>query len=283
MLKTLTKIASCAAVMLGLAAGAAHAAGKDVTIAYVEWSDTVVATNIVKTLLEEKGYTVKTVPLSAAAMWQAVASGEADAMLAAWLPTTHGAYYAKLKDDVVNLGPNATGAKIGLAVPTYVKDVNSIEDLNAHAKEFDDKIIGIDPGAGLMKATEKAIKDYGLKLKLVEGSDATMTGALKDAYNREQPIVVTAWTPHWMFAKYKLKYLADPKGVFGGDESVNTIVRKGLEKDMPEVYKILDAFQISLDDEQTVMVWNEEKGANPAETAKKWIAENKAKVDAWLK
>lgn len=283
MLKTLTKLASCAAMMLGLAAGTAQAAGKDVTIAYVEWSDTVVATNIVKTLLEEKGYTVKTVPLSAAAMWQAVASGEADAMLAAWLPTTHGAYYAKLKDDVVNLGPNATGAKIGLAVPTYVKDVNSIADLNAHAKEFDDKIIGIDPGAGLMKATEKAIKDYGLKLKLVEGSDATMTGALKDAYTREQPIVVTAWTPHWMFAKYKLKYLADPKGVFGGDETVNTVVRKGLEKDMPEVYKILDEFQISLDDEQTVMVWNEEKGANPAATAKKWIAENKAKVDAWLK
>jgi glycine betaine/proline transport system substrate-binding protein len=274
--------AAVAATALGLAMGAAQAEKKDLTIAYVEWSDAVVATNIIKTVLEDKGYTVKIVPLSGAAMWQAVATGEADAMVAAWLPATHAAYNAKLKDKVVDLGPNVTGAKIGWAVPTYV-DITTIEDIKKDPAKFGGKVIGIDPGAGLMKASEKAIKDYALPVKLVEGSDATMVAALKDAYTKKEPIVVTTWTPHWMFAEWDLKYLADPKGVFGGEETVNTVVSTKLKEEAPEAYKILDNFSLSLDDEQKVMVENNKPGADPAATAKAWVAANKAKVDAWTK
>jgi glycine betaine/proline transport system substrate-binding protein len=265
--------------LAGLAAGPAAAQGKRVKLAYVEWSDAVVATNVLKTILEQKGYTVTATPLAAAAMWQAVASGDADAMVAAWLPATHASYYAQLKDKVDLIGPNVTGAKIGWAVPKYSK-LDSIEDLKTKGAEVDGKVIGIDPGAGLMKASDKAIKEYALPVKLVDGSDATMTAALKDAYDRKKDIVVTTWTPHWMFARYDLKYLADPKGAFGGEETVNTVARKGLDKDMPEVYAILKRFKLSLPDEQTVMVWNEEKGAKPAETAAKWVRENPEKAKA---
>lgn len=72
---------------LALAQTPAEAAGKQVRLAYVEWADAVVATNILKLVLEEKGYQVKTIPLAAAAMWQSVATGDADASVAAWLPS----------------------------------------------------------------------------------------------------------------------------------------------------------------------------------------------------
>jgi glycine betaine/proline transport system substrate-binding protein len=265
----------------GLMLGSAEAQSKKVKIAYVEWSDAVVATNILKTALESKGYEVTITPLAAAAMWQAVATGEADAMVAAWLPATHASYYGQLKDKVDMIGPNVTGAKIGWAVPKY-SPLESIEDLKSKASLVDSKVIGIDPGAGLMKASDKAIKEYGLPVKLIDGSDATMTAALKDAYDRKQNVVVTTWTPHWMFARWDLKYLADPKNVFGGEESVNTVARKDLKKDMPEVHAILSKFKLSLEDEQKVMVWNEEKGAKPAETAARWVKENPDKVKTWL-
>src|SRR5919109_1031381 len=84
----------------GLMLGSAAAQSKKVKIAYVEWSDAVVATNVLKTVLESKGYEVTITPLAAAAMWQAVATGEADAMVAAWLPATHASYYGQLKDKV---------------------------------------------------------------------------------------------------------------------------------------------------------------------------------------
>ena len=63
------------------------------------------------------------------------------------------------------------------------------------------KITGIDPGAGIMEATERAITDYELdEWDLVSGSSAAMTASLKKAYDAEEPIVVTGWTPHWKFA-----------------------------------------------------------------------------------
>ena len=221
-----------AAFVASLPLASAEAQGKKVKIAYVEWSDAVVATSVLKNALESKGYDVTTTPLAAAAMWQAVATGEADAMVAAWLPATHASYYGQLKDKVDLIGPNVTGAKIGWAVPKY-SDLASIEDLKTKASLVDGKVIGIDPGAGLMKASDKAIKEYALPVKLIDGSDATMTAALKDAYDRKQNIVVTTWTPHWMFARWDLKYLADPKNVFGGEETVNTVARTGLRRTCP--------------------------------------------------
>ncbi|HZB36513.1 MAG TPA: glycine betaine ABC transporter substrate-binding protein, partial [Beijerinckiaceae bacterium] len=160
--------AAAAIAATGLSLGGAAAQGKKVKIAYVEWSDAVVATTILKTALESKGYDVTITPLPAAAMWQAVATGEADAMVAAWLPATHASYYGQLKDKVDLIGPNVTGAKIGWAVPKY-SEISSIEDLKTKASLVEGKVIGIDPGAGLMKASDKAIKEYGLPVKLVDG------------------------------------------------------------------------------------------------------------------
>ena len=261
----------------------AAAAGKgEVRIAYVEWADATVATNILAQALQQDGYETKTIPVSGAAMWQAVASGDADCMVAGWLPTTHAAYYGKLKDKVDLAGKNVEGARLGWVVPDYV-EIGSIADLKAHAAEFDNKVIGIDPGAGLMRASEKAMKEYGLSnMKLVEGSDATMTAALKDAISRKQPIVVTGWTPHWMWAAFKLKYLADPKGALGGEETVYTVTRKDLKQDKPELYNVLSKFSLTLPDEQSVMLQNTESGADPKKTAAKWVADNQDKVKSWL-
>ena len=264
------------------AAPLARAAGKGtVRIAYVEWSDAVVATNILATVLKQMGYTVTLTPVSAAAMWQAVATGDADAMVAAWLPTTHAAYHAKLKDQVDLIGPNVTGARLGWATPDYVP-LNAIPDLKAQGAVVGNQVIGIDPGAGLMRASEKAIKVYGLdNITLVDGSDATMTAALKDAYDRHKPIVVTSWTPHWMWAAYKLKYLEDPQGALGGAETVNTVARKGLKQDMPEVHAMLAKFKLSLSDEQAVMLENQQSGTDPAKTAAAWVEAHQGEVKGW--
>ncbi|MBS5913588.1 MAG: glycine/betaine ABC transporter, partial [Paenibacillus macerans] len=95
-------------------------------------------------------------------------------------------------------------------------------------KQVNYEIIGIDPGAGIMKATASAIEQYGLSdWKLIEGSGAAMTAMLDKAVKAEKPIIITGWTPHWMFAKYDLKYLDDPQKVYGEAEEIHTLARKG--------------------------------------------------------
>lgn len=264
--------------------GAPKAEKKTVELAYVEWDSEIASTNVVKAILQEKmGYETEITAVGAAAMWQAVATDDVDGMVAAWLPTTHGHYLEEVQDKVEDLGPNLEGTLIGLVVPEYVT-IDSIEELNENADKFNGKIIGIDPGAGLMSSTEQVMEDYGLtNFELVEGTGATMTAALADAIKNEEWVVVTGWTPHWKFGRWDLKYLEDPKKVYGEEEQINTIVRKGLKEDMPEVYDFLDKFSWTPDDMAEVMVWNQEDGADMYENAKRWMNENEDKVNAWLK
>lgn len=254
-----------------------------VKLVYVEWSSEVVSTNVIRVVLEGLGYEVKITPVSAAAMWQAVGTGDADGLVAAWLDTTHAHYLAAVRNKIDDLGPNLDGTRIGLVVPDYVT-INSIAELNEHVGQFSGKIVGIDPGAGLMTKTEQVVKDYGLKgFKLIEGSGATMTAELNNAIKEKRWIVVTGWTPHWMFSRWKLKYLNDPKEVYGKGGYISTIVRKNLSHDLPEVFRVLDHFLWTPTDMETIMVWNEEKGADPYQNAKRWVKENPDRVKEWTK
>jgi len=268
-------------LMVGTQAMAADDSKGTVHLAYVEWSSEVASTNVARALLEKAGFDVKTSALSAAAMWQAVASGDADATLAAWLPTTHKDYYERLQDDIVDAGINLDGTKLGLAVPTYV-EIDSITELNDVADSLNNEIIGIDPGAGLQGLTEDVVEEYDLSLRLRDGSDATMTAALSNAVLNDEPIVVTAWTPHWKFARWDLKYLDDPQNIYGGAEQIHTITRKGFQEDMPEAYAILERFEWTPADMEEVMLLNEEPGSDPYENAKKWLDQNEERVKAWL-
>ncbi|WP_145012605.1 glycine betaine ABC transporter substrate-binding protein [Pseudomonas oryzihabitans] len=269
-------------VALTSAMGLAQAAKPEITIGYVDgWADSVATTHTAAEVIRQSlGYEVKLMPVAAGIMWQGVARGKLDAMLSAWLPVTHGAYYEKMKDQVVDLNVNTPDAKIGLIVPEYVK-ANSIADLQAQKADFGGRIVGIDAGAGVMLKTDQAIKDYGLDYKLVASSGSGMIAELTRAEKDQKPVVVTGWVPHWMFAKWKLKFLEDPKGVFGGSEHVDTVANPALEAKAKPVWDFLKKFAWQPGEVNEVMLAVEE-GQKPEEAAKAWIAKHPDRVKAWL-
>ncbi|SER51383.1 glycine betaine/proline transport system substrate-binding protein [Gracilibacillus ureilyticus] len=259
---------------------AAVGEGKEIELVYVNWDSEIASTHVVGKVFEDLGYDVKVTALDNAAMWEAVANGEADGMVAAWLPGTHGDLYEAHKDALVDLGENLSGAKIGLVVPSYM-DINSIADLPEYAEELDQKITGIDAGAGVVQSAEQAVEDYALEGWEVQTSTGgAMTTALGEAIDAEEPIVVTGWTPHWKFAEYDLKYLEDPEQTFGGEEYIATMVRQGLEEDLPSAYKVLDQFNWTTEDMESVML-EISNGADPEEAAAAWVEENQELVSEW--
>ncbi|KGR77853.1 glycine betaine ABC transporter substrate-binding protein [Ureibacillus manganicus] len=253
---------------------------KEVNLAYVEWDSEIASTHVVGKVLKDLGYDVKLTPLDNAIMWEAVSTGEADAMVAGWLPGTHAAQYERYKDGLVELGENLSGAKIGLVVPTYM-EADSIADLT---DEADMKITGIEAGAGVMAATERTIAEYENLdgWELVPSSSGAMTVSLDQAIKNEEEIIVTGWSPHWKFAAYDLKYLEDPNGVYGGEETINTFARQGLEEDLPEAFKVIDAFHWTSADMEEVML-DINSGTSPEEAAAKWVEANPDKVAEWTK
>lgn len=185
----------------------------------------------------------------------------------------------KLTKKVFGLGAVALLA-VGLAAcgSDDKKDGDSTKSVG---ESVDYKITGIDPGAGIMEATEKVLQEYDLeKWSVTTGSGSAMTASLKKAYDKEEPIIITGWTPHWKFAKFDLKYLEDPKGVYGGEEEIRTIGRTGLQDDLPEAYEVLSNFNWTEEDMGGIMVAIQE-GANEVDASQEWVDANEDKVAEW--
>ncbi|WP_141432148.1 glycine betaine ABC transporter substrate-binding protein [Bacillus sp. 03113] len=258
---------------------------KEITIGYLAWDEDIAVSYLWKSLLEEKGYKVKLVQADVAPIFSGVAKGSIDLFLDTWMPTTHSTYMEKYKDKVDVLGTWYEEADSGLAVPDYM-DIKSIEDLKNYKDELGGKIIGIEPGAGLMRLTrENAIPGYGLEsMTLVESSTPAMLAELEKAVSSKKPIVVTLWRPHWAFEEYKLRYLEDPKNAMNpsGAEKLQVIGSKEFETKFPEVAKWMELFKMDL--QQIAQLEGEiTKSKDEAKGVESWLSKNESVKDAWLK
>ncbi|MEW9673142.1 glycine betaine ABC transporter substrate-binding protein [Ammoniphilus sp. 3BR4] len=265
-------------------ANEAETEGNELTIGYIPWDEDIAVTFLWKALLEEKGYKVNTVLADVAPVFSGVAQGSIDLFMDTWMPATHGTYMEKYGEQVEVLGTWYDQADNGLAVPDYV-DAKSIEDLAKSGKEFKGQIIGIEPGAGLMRITKEAVPGYGLQdWKLVESSTPAMLSELDKAIANKEPIVVTLWRPHWAFSEYPLRYLEDPKQLMNpsGAEQLQVIASKGFSNDFPEVAKWIGQFKISAD-QLAKLESSIQKASNEQEGVQKWLEQNKDIANQWLK
>ncbi|GEL78389.1 glycine betaine ABC transporter substrate-binding protein [Tenuibacillus multivorans] len=164
-------------------------------------------------------------------------------------------------------------------------ETNGSDEAINYSEEVEYTITGIEPGAGITVTTEKAIEEYenlnGWQLE--QSSTAAMVTALDEAISNEEPIIVTGWNPHWKFAKYPdLKYLDDPKGVYGEAENIQSLARQGLKEDKPNAYKLIDQFEWDVEDMESIMYESKETGDDIDEVAKRWVEDNQEKVSQWL-
>lgn len=158
-----------------------------------------------------------------------------------------------------------------------------IQGTGEEGSKYNYQIIGIDPGSGIMKSANQALTDYDLKgWKLVESSSAAMTATLDKAIRNQDPVIITGWTPHWMFTKYDLKYLDDPKKTFGEAEEIHTIARLGLKEDQPEAYQFLQNFKWTSDEMGEIMI-DIQDGKNASDAAADWAKAHPERVQEWIK
>jgi glycine betaine/proline transport system substrate-binding protein len=239
--------ALCAAAMIGMSMLPAHAEDKTISMGTLSWEDLTPITGITKKVLEDAGYTVKVTEFSEWGIaYAALAKGDIQ-VLASQTDYVAQDYWNKNKNRLEKISPVSHGLYQGIAVPKYVT-IDSLEQLNENSDKFSGKVIGIEPGSGLMKDASNAVKDYGIKLQLVEGSSAAMTAALKAAYDRQEWIAVTIWEPSWMVQKYPVKYLADPKGVFPPPQSYYWIGQKGFSEKKPHARETMASVYVPLAD-----------------------------------
>ncbi len=237
----------CAVAVAGMMSLSAYAEEKTITVGTMNWEDLTPITGITKKVLEDAGYAVKVVEFSEWGIaYAALTKGDVQ-VLASQTDYAASDYWNKNKNKLEKLSPVSHGLYQGIAVPKYV-DIDSVDQLNANADKFGGKIIGIEPGSGLMKDATNVVKGYDLKLQLVEGSTAAMTAALKSAVDRKEPIAVTIWEPSWMVQKYDVKFLKDPKGIFPPPQGYYWIGHKGFSGDFPHARELMASVFVPLSD-----------------------------------
>lgn len=244
------------------------------------WAENIAISNMWKILLEEKGYEAEITSTEKGPLFAGIAENDLDVALELWLPTTDKPYYEEYKEGIDVHEEWYKGTNLGIVVPSYM-DIDSIEQLNDIKAKTEGEIIGISPGTSIMGLAKKVIKEYGLDYELVSGSDPAMMGEVERSTADKEPVVVTLWNPHWAWARYDLKYLKDPKNVFGDPENIYWMSRKGFEEDYPEVTKMFNSWTMNNKQLGDLMAIINEEG-DAAAGAKKWIEANRDLVDKWL-
>lgn len=271
--------ALCAAVMIGMAMLPAHAEDKTISMGTMSWEDITPLTGITKKVLEDAGYTVKVTEFSEWGIaYAALSKGDVQILIS---QTDYVAqdYWDKNKNKLEKLSPVSHGLYQALAVPNYVT-IDSMDQLNENADKFGGKIVGIEPGSGLMREATDAVKAYDLKLQLVEGSGAAMTAALKAAIDRKDWVVVTLWTPSWMAQKFDVKFLQDPKGVFSPPQTYYWIGHKGFAAEHPHAREVIASVFVPLA-VNTAINGEVKEGKTMDQAVKDWTDSNADLLKRW--
>jgi len=289
----LTAAATALALVLGACSGGASDAKaattpggdrKDLTIAvHNGWDEGIAASYLWQAILKDDGYAVDIEMADPGPVYTGLAGGDFDVNFDMWLPITHADYLEQYGDDLEQLGSWYDDARLTIAV-NEDSPLKSIKDLAEHPEVVDNRLVGIEPGAGLTRITkDEVIPTYGLEdVDFVESSTPAMLAELSGAIDEGRNIAVTLWRPHWAYEAYPLRDLEDPEGSLGKAEKIEMVGRTGFGKDYPELASWLANFTLTNDQLFSLenLMFNENGGKDNEASATKWLADNPELVPA---
>ncbi|MBE0402242.1 choline ABC transporter substrate-binding protein [Halomonas citrativorans] len=262
-----------------------------VRFAEVGWTDITATTALASEVLEALGYepTVDTVSVPIA--YAGMRNNDFDVFLGNWMPSM-----ASISDpyiesgDVERLVVNLEGAKYTLAVPQYVYDagVTSVNDLAAHADQFNHRVHGIEAGNDGNELIQQMIDDNAYDLgdwQVVDSSEAGMLSELTTRVPNEEWMVFLGWEPHPMNTNFDMAYLSDADDYFGpdlGGATVHTNTRAGFVEACPNVGTLLGNMTFTLEMENQLMGAIMNDGVDPRVAANRYLKEHGDLLETWL-
>jgi glycine betaine/proline transport system substrate-binding protein len=281
-----------------------------INLAISPWTGSDANVAVAQILLRDKlGYTVKTTKIDEYAQFPALANGQLSATLEVW-PSGHAKDYKKYIDGnngVVDGGQLGVIGQIGWWIPTYMLTKNpelaTWEGFKADAAMFKTAESGnagqILDGAPSYVTFDQAIADnLGLNLKVVyAGSEAAELAALDAAYQKQGPILMYFWTPHWAQSKYDLTMVQLPAVTPACTDAAANDASKyacaypqdnlykafnsDLQTTAPAAFALLSAMSYTNEDQNSIAL-DINNGMTPEAAAQKWIDANPSTWQPWV-
>jgi len=272
--------AALAGFLIGLSgAVTAQAEDKTIKMGSIVYADVLPTAMIGKKFLELEGFKVELTEFAEQGiLFAALTKGDIEVISTQINYVTYD-HWKRNNRRLEKISATMHGVYQSLVVPSYVP-IDSIEDLPKIADQVNNKIIGIETGSGLYKETEAALKAYDLKYQLVAGSTPAAIAQLQSALDRKAPIVTMLWDPSWMMAKFDVKFLKDPKGIFAPPQTQYWIASKGFSANKPHAREALASVYVPIED---VRIINEQINDDMTmqEAVDAWWQKNQDLIKRW--
>ncbi|SKA96962.1 glycine betaine/proline transport system substrate-binding protein [Paucidesulfovibrio gracilis DSM 16080] len=277
-------------LLVSLLSTASAGAAEPVRFAVPPWPGVTVKSTVVCQLLEALGYETHQEEIGPVIAYNSMGLDEVDVCLAGWTPQQNPMLEPLLEKGTLELlHENLGDALIGLCVPeyTYEAGVHSIADLDAHADKFNNTIYNIEAGSGMHTSVAEIIENDVAGLgdwEQIGSTTPMMLTQVGDMMKNGEWAVFGCWKPHWMNVVLDMKYLEAVPGseVLVTTSKVYTVVRTGLDKDMPEVYAFLKRFEVPSSVQDGWIYAYGYKKQPVEEVAREWIVQNMDLVQPWF-
>jgi len=278
--------AACLAVTT-LVPARAHT-GKAVIFGHARWPGVTVKTQVVADILRDLGYKTRIMTGAQPVMLNGLRRGDIDIDMEAWRPSQNTLLNKLIKTGhVTQVAANIEAARFGLAVPAYVykAGVHSLADLHKYPGRFGRKVYGIAAGDVGNQIIKKAIRNNTYNLhgwRVVPSSTSGMLTQVGKEVRKKQWIVFLGWAPHWMNVVYNIRYLNDPRHLFGKQSTVYTMANTAFLKSHPNVARFLRQIRVTLKDQNRWIYRYGYKNVKPGKVARTWIRSHLETVSHWL-
>ncbi|MEO1199080.1 MAG: ABC transporter substrate-binding protein [Pseudomonadota bacterium] len=301
------------ALALTLAAGTAMAAelgatDQPIKLAINEWTGQHVTTHIAGEILTRAGYEVEYVTAGYFNMYQAMGEGELHAALEIWTSNVSD-QFGEERDagHVVEISDLGLDAKEGFAYPAHVAEIcpglPDWEALKECAAEFataetlpEGRLVDYPADWG----TPGADRIAGLELPfkaVPAGSEGALIAELRASTERQSPLLIVFWQPHWAMSAYDVEFVALPEGedacyedpswgtnpnAVADCDFIPTRIFKaawsGFAETWPAAYEILEGYTLTTEQQQPLMGAVDVDGRSVEEVAAEWVEANE---DIW--
>ncbi|MEM1382762.1 MAG: ABC transporter substrate-binding protein [Pseudomonadota bacterium] len=301
-----------AGLALAAMAGAAPAAelgavDEPIKLAINEWTGQHVSTHVGGQILTAAGYKVEYVTAGYMNMWQAMADGEVHAALEVWTSNISDQFgVLEGEGKLVDISGLGLNAKEGFAYPAHVAEIcpglpawEALKDCAGQFATAETLPMGrlVDYPADWGTPGADRITGLELPFKAVPaGSEGALIAELRASTEKKSPLLILFWQPHWAMSAYDVQFVelpvgepacyedaswgTNPSATFDCDFIPTRIFKAGwagMQDKWPAAYEILEAYQLSTDDQQPLMGAVDVDGRPVEEVVAEWMAANEDK------